>query len=175
VLVIIVGTLHSPFYFKLDFGNPRGTMERMDMSCRQLLKTDEPALRALVGTVHAGLKDSAYFYKYTDAEYADMWRKDYVIDVFDNITKLIGFSLLVIEPEFCDMDGVMVLSEYRRRGIATDMNNRLIEHAKKIKSPKITICIHPENQEMSVGRKAWGLCGKGQACRPLKNGALFSS
>lgn len=117
---------------------------------RKLTKNDESELRKIVDIVHATLEDDEFFFKYTDEEYNYMWTRDFVIGAFHSNDGLIGFNLLVIYKDFCDLDGVMVLPKYRNEGIAMEMNNLLIQHAKKIGAKKIIVKIHPNNKA-SIG------------------------
>ena len=119
----------------------------MDVTYRQLNRKDEPELRKLVDIVHAGLKDEQYFFKYNDQEYNDMWIKDFVIGAFHPMDGLVGFNLLVIDKECCEMDGVMILPKYRGSKIMLEMSMLLIKHALKIGAKEIITKIHPENTD----------------------------
>ncbi|MCL2339061.1 MAG: GNAT family N-acetyltransferase [Proteobacteria bacterium] len=57
---------------------------------------------------------------------------------------MIGFGVMLITPDHCEMDGAMVLPEYRNQGIQTRMNELRIAHARQIGAKKIIVKIHPE-------------------------------
>ena len=120
----------------------------MNITYRQLNRADENDMRKLVDIVHAGLEDDQFFFKYNDQEYNDMWTKDFVIGAFDLADGLVGFNLLVIEKDYCDMDGIMILPRYRNTRIMQEMCKHLIEHAIKIGAKKIIAKIHPDNKNI---------------------------
>jgi len=121
----------------------------MDIKYRQLGPADESQFRELVDIVHAGLENEQFFFKYTDQEYDDMLTRHFVIGAFDAKDRLVGFNVMLLEKEYCEMDGIMLLSEYRgARGIAIKMYEKCIAHATKIGAKKIIAKIHPDNKNI---------------------------
>ena len=116
----------------------------MAITYKQLDWSHKPEWQKMTEAICAGLENKDIFYPYSEEEYEIMLNKGFVIGAFEG-GALIGFNVLLIKEDYCELDGVMVLQEYRRQGLQKKMDEICVNHAKKIGAKKIIVKIHPDN------------------------------
>lgn len=97
-----------------------------------------------VSNVCASLENPDFFCAYTDAELGGIFSDGFVVGAFLE-NKMVGFGVLLINDDFVELDGFMVLSDFRNMGIWTELIKQRFGIAEKRGLGKAVVKVHPDN------------------------------
>ncbi len=128
---------------------------------RKITIEEKESLINLIDKVLQNLERKEFFISFTTEEIDMMFDDSKVIvyGAYDN-NKLVGTAQLCLSENYveelkqilsldsnsvAELDGALVLEEYRNKGIMKELSKRLIEEAKNRNIEYIVITVHPEN------------------------------
>lgn len=120
----------------------------MDSVYRNLSFSDKNAIKEVVDIVCNSLKDNNFFIPYSDEEYESYLNNDDGIMIGAYFKdKLVGVGALLFESEKrYELDGCVILPEYRNKGIQKELIKRRLDFAKDAGISNVFVMSHPENK-----------------------------
>jgi len=134
----------------------------MNLTYKRIPESDKDQLFNLINTCLTTLENPEYFIPFEEWELKSIFDSDnyaYLYGAYDG-DKLVGMAQLYISEEMladfkkefnltnykvCELGGNLILSEYRRQGIITNLQLIELELAKKLDFDYVISMAHPDN------------------------------
>jgi len=126
----------------------------------EILRTERKQVEKLEKDIIDELQTKEFFIPLSEQDFENLFNRNYAINIgaYDN-EKLIAMATLYIDQDelcflretakidgrVCELGNYLVSSEYRGQGIAKELQDRLIDLARKSRFDYVLSTVHPEN------------------------------